>query len=135
MHTYDFLECKCKHDVIQANLRTLIRYGDAKYRDAFHQIAYASLRAKKMRCMKFRDFVLYPGKGVVHIRARQVVVGKLCPQCDAPLKYENLRTLQLAEEGQEKDLVVWGCVLCGRVFSRWESNKEACQDEESRPSL
>ena len=127
-HTYNFDIEKTHRDVISACLRSLIRHGDAQRRDAFHTVAYASLRAKKMRCMKFPDFVLYPGKGVVHIRARQVVVGKLCPQCDVPLRYENLRTLQIAKEGTEKDLVVWGCILCGRVFSKWESNKEACQE-------
>jgi hypothetical protein len=125
-HVYEFEQAHWTRDVLDATMHSLIKHGDAEYRDTFHTVASAVLSAKKLQQIKFPGYIVYPGRdGYVHIRARQTIVGNICPKCGKVLKHDKLRLIQVAKECAQQDLPVWGCMACCTVFSRWEDKRES----------
>ena len=135
-HVYEFEQAHWTRDVLDACMNALIKVGDSERRDTFHTVASAVLSAKKLQQIKFPGYIVYPGRdGYVHVRARQVIVGNLCPGCGKVLTHDKLRLIQVAKECPQQDLPVWGCMLCCAIFARWEDNREKSAGVPDRRSL
>lgn len=118
---YDLREYRHIKDVLEANIRSFVKHGDNRRRQAMHAVLNAVMSNRKIKRISFPSFdVLRLDDGYIHFRAKKHASGDTCPGCGQRLRYRDMTLIQVQEEGYCHDLVAWGCRRCGEVFSRVE---------------
>lgn len=108
--------------VVAANIRSFIKSGSPRARQAMHTIINAVMSNHNKTRMVFGSFeVLRNDDFGITIRARKHSSrGDKCPTCGAAFRGKNVTLVQVQEEGYAHDLVAYGCRRCGEIFSRIE---------------
>lgn len=117
---YDLQEYRDIKSILEANIRSFIKHGDARRRLAMHTILNAVLSNHGRNRTSFGNFEILRNGDYITIQAKKHMSKDTCPGCGQKLQYRDMTLIQVQEEGYYHDLVAWGCRRCGEIFTRIE---------------
>lgn len=117
---YDLREYRHIKDVLEANIRSFVKHGDNRRRQAMHAVLNAVMSNRKLKRISFNSFDVFRAENYILIRAKKHASKDTCPGCGCRLRYPDMTLIQVQEEGIYQDTVVWGCRRCGEIFTRIE---------------